>query len=74
MNISEKMKITSFLRRESRIGNILICFSVYTNTKIIFCTELDADAVPTIHGLKFLGMSWLVFIHTLYFMLDYIGE
>ncbi|XP_029669253.1 nose resistant to fluoxetine protein 6-like [Formica exsecta] len=74
MNIPEKMKITSFLHRESRIGNILICFSVYTNTKIIFRTELDADAVSTIHGLKFLGMSWLVFIHTLYFMLDYIDN
>lgn len=74
-NMSEEMEITPLsLHRENRIGKILMCFSVYTNTKIIFSTKLDANAIPTIHGLKFLSMSWIVLLHTIFFMLNYVGE
>lgn len=75
MDIPKKMEITaSSIHQESKIGKILMCFSIYTNTKIIFNTKLDADAIPTIHGLKFLSVSWIAFVHTIYFMMDYIGE
>jgi len=72
-NIFEEMEITP-LRRESRIGQILMCFSIYTNTKIILNTKLNADEIPVIHDLKFLSMSWIIILHTVFFMLDYVGE
>ncbi|XP_025264528.1 nose resistant to fluoxetine protein 6-like [Camponotus floridanus] len=72
-NISEKMEITP-LRRESRTGQILMCFSIYTNTKIILNTKLNADEIPVIHGLKFLSMSWIIIFHTIYFMSNYIDN
>ncbi|XP_072763719.1 nose resistant to fluoxetine protein 6-like [Anoplolepis gracilipes] len=74
-DISVEMEIIrSPLRRENRIGKILMCFSIYTNTKIIFSTKLNADEVPVLHGLKFLSMSWIIFLHMPFFMLDYIDN
>ncbi|CAL1678841.1 unnamed protein product [Lasius platythorax] len=73
MEIME-MNIASSLLRESRIGKILMCFSMYTNTGIIFSTKLNADAIPVIHGLKFLSMSLLISLHTLFFMNDYVDN
>lgn len=75
----EEMELTevgkaSALLGESRIGKILMCFSVYTNTGKIFSTKVDADAIPLIHGLKFLSMCWIIFVHIIFFMMDYIGE
>ncbi|GAB1867720.1 Nose resistant-to-fluoxetine protein N-terminal domain-containing protein [Camponotus japonicus] len=72
-NISEEMKITP-LRQESRIGQILMCFSIYTNTKIILNTKLNADEIPVIHGLKFLSMSWIIIFHTIFFLTDYVDN
>ncbi|XP_072747428.1 nose resistant to fluoxetine protein 6-like isoform X3 [Anoplolepis gracilipes] len=72
-DISEKMEIKP-LNQETRIRKILMCFSIYTNTKIIFNTKLNADEIPVIHGLKFLSMNWLIFFHTTFFMMDYIDN
>lgn len=60
--------------QESKIGKVLICFSIYTNTKVIFNTKLHADTLPIIHGLKFLNMCWLIIGHTASYMADYIGK
>ncbi|XP_050465551.1 nose resistant to fluoxetine protein 6-like isoform X2 [Cataglyphis hispanica] len=73
-NKSEEVEITPLSTRQSGIGKILICFSVYTNTKIIFSTKLNTDEIPTIHGLKFLTMNWIILIHIIFFQLDYIDN
>ncbi|XP_072747419.1 nose resistant to fluoxetine protein 6-like isoform X2 [Anoplolepis gracilipes] len=70
---AKKMEIKP-LNQETRIRKILMCFSIYTNTKIIFNTKLNADEIPVIHGLKFLSMNWLIFFHTTFFMMDYIDN
>ncbi|XP_011868755.1 PREDICTED: nose resistant to fluoxetine protein 6 isoform X2 [Vollenhovia emeryi] len=57
--------------KENKIGSILICFSVYTSTKIIFRTDLDAEAVPVIHGIRFLSMIWIIIAHSILYTLDY---
>ncbi|XP_043275242.1 nose resistant to fluoxetine protein 6-like isoform X2 [Venturia canescens] len=61
----------STIKRPSIFGDILQCFSVYTNTKILFSTKLGSDAIAPIHGLRFLGMIWIVIIHTIFYMADY---
>lgn len=75
-NIRARMKveINSSSHQESKIGKIIICFSAYTNTKEIFNAELNADAIPAIHGLRFLSMCCIIMIHTGYFTMDFIGE
>lgn len=60
--------------KESLIEKILLSFSLYTNTKIIFDTKLNNDSIPPIHGLRFLGMIWIIMIHTIFYMTDYAGE
>lgn len=69
-----KMKINLFSDQENKIGKVLICFSVYTNTKEIFNTKLDTGAIPAIHGLKFLSMCVIIILHAIYFTLDSFGE
>ncbi|XP_011881904.1 PREDICTED: nose resistant to fluoxetine protein 6-like [Vollenhovia emeryi] len=59
---------------ESKIGKVLICFSAYANTKVIFNTKVHADTLPIIHGLKFLNMCWLIMGHTILYMIDYIDN
>lgn len=59
--------------QQSAIGKILLYFSIYTNTKIILDTKLGEDSVPAIHGLRFLGMMWIIMIHTIFYMSDYAG-
>ncbi|EZA56849.1 Nose resistant to fluoxetine protein [Ooceraea biroi] len=51
-------------KEESKVGKVLMCFSIYTNTRIIFDTSLSANAIPVIHGLRFLSMGWIIMIHT----------
>lgn len=60
--------------RQRTTGKVLLCFSIYTNTKIIFDTKLSSDSLPVIHGLRFLGMVWIIMIHTIFYMSDFTGE
>lgn len=59
------------LMSQSVLGQAVQAFSIYTNTKIIFNTKLSADSVPAIHGLRFLGMMWIIMVHTLFYMGDF---
>ncbi|KAL6255607.1 hypothetical protein P5V15_012855 [Pogonomyrmex californicus] len=59
--------------RDSKIEKILICFSVYRNTREMFNTKLNADEIPVIHGLKFLSMLCLIFVHTFYFSAEFVN-
>lgn len=71
----ESEKIVAVRRKEPGVfGKVLVCFSVYTNTKLIFSTKLSKDSVAPIHGIRFLGMFWIIMIHTVFYMSDYAGE
>lgn len=59
---------------KSRIGSVLMCFSIYTSTKMIFSMELNAEAVPIIHSLRFLTMIWIIMAHTIFYTADYLGK
>ncbi|XP_011631937.1 nose resistant to fluoxetine protein 6-like [Pogonomyrmex barbatus] len=59
---------------ESKLGMILICFSAYTNTKVIFNTKLHPDTLPIIHGLRFLNMCWVIVAHCVIYIIDYLGK
>lgn len=75
-NTVEEMEMTdsSSPRKKNRIGSVLMCFSVYTNTKMIFCTKMDAETIPVIHGLRFLSMVWVIIAHTIFYTSDYFGK
>ncbi|XP_032677213.1 nose resistant to fluoxetine protein 6-like [Odontomachus brunneus] len=59
------------LRKESKLEQVLICFSVYTNTKFIFGTTMNSSSISVIHGLRFIGMTWMIMIHTIFYTMDY---
>ncbi|XP_071581532.1 nose resistant to fluoxetine protein 6-like [Temnothorax nylanderi] len=62
-----EIKVNWSLYRKSKIGEILICFSAYTNTGKIFSTKLDASTIPVIHGLKLLSMCSIIMFHSVYY-------
>ncbi|XP_071564857.1 nose resistant to fluoxetine protein 6-like isoform X2 [Temnothorax nylanderi] len=66
-----EIKVNWSLYRKSKIGEILICFSAYTNTGKIFSTKLDASTIPVIHGLKFLSMCSIIMFHSLYYTFNF---
>ncbi|XP_046403423.1 nose resistant to fluoxetine protein 6-like [Ischnura elegans] len=57
--------------RQGALGHFLMCFSVPRNTTTIFDTFLGEDSVCAIHGLRFMGMGWIIMVHTVYFLSDY---
>ncbi|XP_077275007.1 nose resistant to fluoxetine protein 6-like [Temnothorax americanus] len=60
--------------RKSKIEEILICFSAYTNTKKIFNTKLNAGTIPVIHGLKFLSMCSIILFHSVYYTFNFLDN
>lgn len=56
----------------SVLGEVLLCWSVYTNTISIFNTKLGNDEIPIIHGLRFFGMTWIILIHSILYTSEYI--
>ncbi|XP_018569291.2 nose resistant to fluoxetine protein 6-like [Anoplophora glabripennis] len=60
------------LPRQSSLGEILQCFSIYSNIKNLVKTKLSTDTVGCIHGLRFLSMLWVVAVHSLFYQADYI--
>ncbi|XP_018044351.1 PREDICTED: nose resistant to fluoxetine protein 6-like [Atta colombica] len=67
-------EINVFSYQKNIIGEILICFSVYTNTKEIFRTKLDTGTISTLHGVRFLGMCCIIMSHTVIYAMDFIDN
>lgn len=73
-NTPEEMEMADLSsHEENRIGKVLICFSIYTNTKAIFSTKSDEE-LSVIHGLRFLSMVWIIMAHTILYTIDYLGK
>lgn len=58
----------------SNTGRVLMCFSVYTNSKNLFNTSLNERSVPVLNGIRCLSMFWIIILHTAYFALDMMGK
>ncbi|XP_063981119.1 nose resistant to fluoxetine protein 6-like [Diachasmimorpha longicaudata] len=46
---------------------ILMCFSAYTNSKDIFTVSKRGGSIEALHGIRVLGMGWMILLHTLLF-------
>ncbi|XP_059482183.1 nose resistant to fluoxetine protein 6-like [Neocloeon triangulifer] len=57
--------------KQSWVGKVLMCFSVSANTKILMEPRLSSDSIKCIHGLRFLGMGWIIMVHTIFYLADY---
>lgn len=68
------MDLTASNERSVLVRRVLVCFSIYTNTRIIFGTHLSENSIPVIHGLRFLSMVWIIVAHSLLYMTTYIGK
>ncbi|XP_011067075.1 PREDICTED: nose resistant to fluoxetine protein 6-like [Acromyrmex echinatior] len=51
-----------------------MCFSVYTNTKMIFNTKLGTEEITVIHGIRFLTMAWMIIMHSIMFSTEYVDN
>ncbi|CAB3384504.1 Hypothetical predicted protein [Cloeon dipterum] len=57
--------------RQSWFGKLLMCFSVSANTRALMNPIISSDSVKCIHGLRFLGMGWIIMVHTIFYLADY---
>lgn len=66
----------TMIEKQTRIfGQIILCFSLYTNTKLLFNTKEGPDAIRMVHGLKFISMVSIIWLHASgSFGIDYIGK
>ncbi|XP_066994269.2 nose resistant to fluoxetine protein 6 isoform X2 [Anabrus simplex] len=56
------------------IGKFLLCFSSYSNTSFLLNTQLSPQSIPAVHGLKFLGMIWILLVHTIFYGGDFLDN
>lgn len=66
--------INFYKKKENTFWKILLCFSIYTNTKSLFHTNSGPDSIQSIHGLRFISMIWIILIHVIYFTRDFSGK
>lgn len=50
---------------------ILMCFSAYSNAKQIFTLQTGEDSIHSLHGIKFISMVWIIFVHDVYYSNNY---
>ncbi|KAF4517903.1 hypothetical protein B566_EDAN001857, partial [Ephemera danica] len=50
---------------------MLLCFSVPSNTKALMDPHLAEDSIHCLHGLRFMGMAWIIMVHTVFYLADY---
>lgn len=46
---------------KSTASKVLLCFSIYSNTRNLFNTEVKEEKLLVIHGLKALTLMWMMF-------------
>ncbi|KAL6448079.1 hypothetical protein ACFW04_000249 [Cataglyphis niger] len=73
-NTAKEMEMAMSSHRKNKIWKVLMCFSIYTNSKTIFNTKIDSKSIPVIHGLKFLSMVWIIMAHSTLYTMDYLGK
>ncbi|XP_057326119.1 nose resistant to fluoxetine protein 6-like [Microplitis mediator] len=56
--------------RPKLFEEVLLCFSIYTNTKTISNTKLSKNSVTSINGFRLLGMTWIFFMHAVIYSND----
>ncbi|XP_012146686.2 nose resistant to fluoxetine protein 6 isoform X1 [Megachile rotundata] len=70
----QEAAIPQELQPDSRVGQVLLMFSFYSNMKHIFNVGNSTESVASLHGLKFFGMIWIMIVHTIFYMLNIIGN
>ena len=48
-----------------KLGQVLLSFSIYTNTSKIFNTYQPSGTLGAIHGIRFVTMTWIILGHGL---------
>lgn len=45
----------------------LLCFSIYKNASKLFKTDLPKGSLSSVHGIRFISMTWVILGHTYIF-------
>ena len=53
-----------FFFSESVLGQVVKCFSLYTNVPKILHAKAGPGAVTCVHGIRFISLTWVVLGHT----------
>lgn len=72
MNTSTESK----QNEKSILIDVLLCFSIYKNTKLLFDTKQESktDTIQIFHGLRFISMLSIILIHIPYATAYNIGK
>ncbi|RZC40276.1 nose resistant to fluoxetine protein 6-like, partial [Asbolus verrucosus] len=73
-NVELVSNSSSEVTRTSAFGEIIKCFSFYSNVRNLVKTDLPPDSIAVIHGLKFFGMLWVIMVHAVFYQSDYLNN
>lgn len=51
-------------RKFEIFDQVIMSFSVYTNTIKLLSTNESKDSIGCIHGMRFFSMTWVILVHT----------
>ncbi|XP_077286857.1 O-acyltransferase like protein-like isoform X2 [Arctopsyche grandis] len=52
------------VHRETLFAKLIMCFSLKTNSRKIFSTDIGEDTLSPVHGMKFISILWVILVHT----------
>ncbi|XP_011298499.1 nose resistant to fluoxetine protein 6-like [Fopius arisanus] len=61
-------------RASKNVIKVLMCFSAYTNSKDIFSISIKKDSIEALHGIRSLGMTWIILLHMALFGFTYMDN
>lgn len=64
---SEKTPPSSTSKELGRFQKFLLCFSIHKNATKLFKTDLPKGSLTSVHGIRFISMTWVILGHTYVF-------
>ncbi|OAD61800.1 Nose resistant to fluoxetine protein 6 [Eufriesea mexicana] len=62
------------IKPKNKFGKYLICFSCYSNLQHIFRIDSNSESIDMFHGMRFMGMAWIIIGHTFFYGTHNIGN
>jgi hypothetical protein len=59
-NLNCKLNHSALTKRKAAADRFWFCFSLQKNYKFIMSPELGKDSLPVIHGMRTIGIFWII--------------
>jgi hypothetical protein len=60
LNLNSKLSHTALKSKKAAADRFWFCFSLQKNYKFIMSPKLGRDSLPVIHGMRSIGIFWII--------------